>query len=413
MSRHLDGTGSAHPIIGCLDALDRALDEAADAPTWSLDTTDTTQILQRIATDQARLAELEARALRHAETLQIPTDAGTRSTTAWLARHTHVTRQEAGRKVRLAHALAGHEQTREAMARGEVHAEQALVIDNAVDDLTDDHAHHQDLAEKHLLTQARDFDAHALATLGRRILETIDPAGADEHEARLLEAQEARARKKTTLRLWDDGTGLTHGTFTLPAAQGSMLRKALHGLSSPKHVRATDGAGAYRFETPTPEKLGQAFCTYIERYPRTGSRSSAASPPRSSSPPTTRSCSASTRPPTSTPASPSHPASCAGGPAKPASTPRSSTPTATCSTSAAAPACTPKPNASPSSSSRRPANTPPATSSAPSATSTTSTPGPTAAPPTPGSPPCSAPSTTTRPTPPAPPTPCARRKPPV
>ena len=268
MSRHLDGTGSAHPIIGCLDALDRALDEAADAPTWSLDTTDTTQILQRIAADQARLAELEARALRHAETLQIPTDAGTRSTTAWLAHHTHVTRQEAGRKVRLAHALAGHEQTREAMARGEVHAEQALVIDKAVDDLTDDHAHHQDLAEKHLLTQARDFDAHALATLGRRILETIDPAGADEHEARLLEAQEARARKKTTLRLWDDGTGLTHGTFTLPAAQGSMLRKALHGLSSPKHVRATDGAGAYRFETPTPEKLGQAFCTYIERYPR-------------------------------------------------------------------------------------------------------------------------------------------------
>ncbi len=67
--------------------------------------------------------------------------------------------------------------------------------------------------------------------------------------------------------MWDDGDGLTHGTFTVPAAQGSMLRKALHGLAAPKHVRATDGAGAYHHETPTPAKLGQAFCTYLERYP--------------------------------------------------------------------------------------------------------------------------------------------------
>ncbi len=268
MDRHLDGTGSAHPIVRLLDAVERELDELVEAPLWSLDVPDTTQVVGRLATVQARLDELEARAVRHAETLEVPTIGGFRSTAAWLARLTHVTRPEAARKVRLAKALAGHGQTREAMARGEVHAEQALVIDKAVDDLVEDHAQHRDLAEKHLLAQAADFDAHALTTLGRRVLEVLDPDRADEHEARLLEAQEARARKRTAMRLWDDGEGLTHGHFTIPVAQGSMLRKALHGLSSPKHVRATEGAGSYRFEKPTPERLGQAFCTYLERYPR-------------------------------------------------------------------------------------------------------------------------------------------------
>ena len=268
MSRHLDGTGSAHPIVRFLDAVERELDELVDAPTWSLDASDTTQVVGRLAALEARLDELEARAVRHAETLEVPAAAGTRSTAAWLARLTHVTRPEAARKVRLAMALAGHEQTREAMARGEVHAEQALVIDRAVDDLGEEHAQHRDLAEKHLIAQAADFDAHALSTLGRRILETIDPDGADEHEARLLEAQEARARKRTAMRLWDDGEGLTHGRFTIPVAQGSMLRKMLHGFSAPKHVRATEGAGSYHHEKPTPEKLGQAFCSLLERYPR-------------------------------------------------------------------------------------------------------------------------------------------------
>ncbi len=43
MNEHLDGTGSAHPIMRCLDALERELDDVVDAPTWSLDAAETTQ----------------------------------------------------------------------------------------------------------------------------------------------------------------------------------------------------------------------------------------------------------------------------------------------------------------------------------------------------------------------------------
>ncbi len=268
MSRHLGDSGSAHPILAFLDDLEAGLDEVTEAPTWSLDKAQTTQVVSRVVAALARLGELESRALGQAETLDLPGDLGARSLVAWLSRVTRQTRPEAARQVRVAHTVAAHEQTRGAMARGEVHAEQAVVIGRAVDALDGEHAHHRDLAEKHLLGLAADHDARALATLGRRVLEVVDPDGADEHEARLLEAQEARARKRTAMRLWDDGEGLTHGQFTMPVAQGSMLRKMLYGFSAPKHVRATEGAGSYHYEKPTAEKLGQAFCSLVERYPR-------------------------------------------------------------------------------------------------------------------------------------------------
>ncbi|CAN5242860.1 hypothetical protein BH09ACT12_BH09ACT12_32780 [soil metagenome] len=64
-----------------------------------------------------------------------------------------------------------------------------------------------------------------------------------------------------------DGEGKAYGSFILPEAQAAMLEKALRALAAPKHVRATEGAGAYDYEKPTPQKMGQAFMDYIERYP--------------------------------------------------------------------------------------------------------------------------------------------------
>ncbi len=117
------------------------------------------------------------------------------------------------------------------------------------------------------MEKAAEFDAHQLRELGKRLVAVIDPEAADAYEAKKLDEQEARARKKTEFRMWDDGNGLAHGRFTLPEAQAAMLRKALHGLASAKHVRATEGAGSYDYEKPTPQKMGWAFVEYIENYP--------------------------------------------------------------------------------------------------------------------------------------------------
>ncbi len=46
-----------------------------------------------------------------------------------------------------------------------------------------------------------------------------------------------------------------------------MLRQALLALAAPKHVRATEGAGAFDHEKPTAQRMGWAFAEYIERYP--------------------------------------------------------------------------------------------------------------------------------------------------
>jgi hypothetical protein len=75
--------------------------------------------------------------------------------------------------------------------------------------------------------------------LGRRLFEVIDPERADEHEGRLLEAEEARARALTWLRMRPVGDGTTRGSFRLPDAQADMLRTVLEGYASPRrHPRA-------------------------------------------------------------------------------------------------------------------------------------------------------------------------------
>ena len=92
----------------------------------------------------------------------------------------------------------------------------------------------------------------------------IAPEVAEEHERRLLEAEEQRARERTRLTMSEDGHGLVHGRFTLPAWHAAMLRKALLALAAPKHQAATGGFVPGR---PSPQRMGAAFCEYIERYP--------------------------------------------------------------------------------------------------------------------------------------------------
>ena len=259
-----DDLGPAHPVEGFVRAAGRDLAALAEQPLWTLDAARSRALVRRLAGLAAQVAELETRAIVQARDAGALDEDGARSLRSWLKHQTQVSGAEASRKARL---VSVGEQTRAALARGEVHAEQALVITAAVAELDDVLPTEQQRAEKHLLGEASHHDADDLRVLGRRILEHLDPARADEHEARLLEKQEARARKTTRMRLWDDGDGLVHGSFTMPSAQGSMLRKALQALAAPKHVRATEGAGAFDHEKPTPSRLGEAFVEYVERYP--------------------------------------------------------------------------------------------------------------------------------------------------
>jgi len=60
MNRHLDGTGTGHPTLACLDVLEAELDAITDAPAWSLNAEETTEVVIWLSADLAALQALAA-----------------------------------------------------------------------------------------------------------------------------------------------------------------------------------------------------------------------------------------------------------------------------------------------------------------------------------------------------------------
>jgi hypothetical protein len=255
-----------HQVARAIADAHLLLDEVADASMWSMDPEETATALREATRLAARVAELEARVAGHATSLEVGQDVGATSTKDWWAHTTRQTRTDTARKIRLADALTDHEPTRAALAAGDVVAEQALVIADAVDQLPGDlDAGLVERAERHLLELAADYDAKALKHLGGHLLEVIDPELADAHHARLLEHEEQLAAQATRLTMTDDGHGRTYLRATLPTLTAHMLRKALLAYAAPRHRAAVDGhLGEPR---PHPQRMGQALCEYIQRYP--------------------------------------------------------------------------------------------------------------------------------------------------
>jgi hypothetical protein len=228
-------------------------------------TAETARTLDEVEACEAQLRELKSRLLTHAESIDLAAESGATSVANWLAHHHRLTRRDAHRQVRLAKALESHDLTRNSLAEGWVNLEQVEAILRGLDTLPEDLD--PDLAAKaevHLLGLAKDFDAKALKNLSRRLLEVIAPDLADAHEAALLEKEERDAAAAARLSIWEDGHGKVHGRFTLDGLSGALLKKALFALAAPKH-RASQGPLGER--KPTPERLGQAFMDYVQRFP--------------------------------------------------------------------------------------------------------------------------------------------------
>ena len=262
-------THPRHQVSRAVAQLETTLDEVADASLWSMPTEETAEALVRLTRVAARLTELEARLATHAGTVGVAEQVGATSVANWWAHQTRMTRTEAHRKTHLAAALEHHGPVHDALRTGDLLVDQARVIIRAVEDLPD----HVDpemvvQAERHLIGEAAHFDANALRNLGHGLLHVIDPEAADAHDARLLEHEERAAAQTTRLTLREDN-GVLRGTFTLPAAQGHLLKKQLMAFAAPKHRAATHGPGGGTAgeRLPGPERLGRAFCEWIERYP--------------------------------------------------------------------------------------------------------------------------------------------------
>ena len=181
---------------------------------------------------------------------------GAADTAAWWANATRQTKRDAKRRLELAHALdCDHEPVRDAMAAGHVSEDQAVVIVKGVDALPVEHRRQRRGAPDRPC--ATEHDPVALRRLAHHVLEVVAPEIAEAHELQALQRQEALAEEACRFTIADDGHGLCHGRFTLPAPVGAMLKQAVLAYSAPKH----------RQHSGTPKGLGHAFCEYVTRYP--------------------------------------------------------------------------------------------------------------------------------------------------
>ena len=270
-------TDRLHPVARAVAKATSVLSEAVEVPLFGLDDGELRDLAVEVTRLASTLSAVEGAALAQAEARDVGDEVGATSTANWLAHETRLTRVEAHRRVRLARDLEARPRVAAALAAGELIPEQARVICDAIAELDAipadlvaardlDRAALQAQAETHLLAEAAHHDAKGLRILGRHLLDVVAPEVADEHERRLLEHEEERARQKTRLTMSEDGQGCVHGRFTLPVLQAAMLRKALLALAAPRHRTAVDGASPGPGQT-SAERLGQAFAEYVERYP--------------------------------------------------------------------------------------------------------------------------------------------------
>jgi hypothetical protein len=232
-----------HPVRTCAQVIGSALDEVADVDPTYMTTTDKAASLLELTSLSARLEALRLRVLATADDVAL--DAGARSAEVWLAHHTRTDVGPALSDGQLAESLKSRWQlVREALAAGSVHAAQARVISRALDELPPDlDPEVRRQAEAYLVEQAAHFDPKRLRRLGRKVLEVVAPEVADDEERRLLEAEEARARRVASLVMRRRGDGTTDIHVRVADAVAGRLRSYLDAYASPRRAHLDDYGG--------------------------------------------------------------------------------------------------------------------------------------------------------------------------
>jgi hypothetical protein len=257
-----------HPVADFTDRLSTRLDALADVPVSSMTQSEQREVLVKLAKCHAQLEAIQLKVLAHAELSEATVDTGAATAADWLAIETCQVRRDARSELKLAQKLDHHDILSSAMARGEVNLAQARAIVASLDQLPTrgefaTSPEQRTAAEAHLVKLAADHDAKQLRYLGRHLFEVIAPELADQVEGKQLEAEEARALQRTTLTMWEDDEGTTHGRFRVPALYGQMLDNMLMSLTAPSRSVATNTTGIDP-DLPAAVRRGIAFTQILE-----------------------------------------------------------------------------------------------------------------------------------------------------
>jgi hypothetical protein len=249
------------PFGSALRAAGDALAEVTDKPTWSIADAELPSLIQAARGLVAAADEVSCRMVAEAHARNLADRHGASSTAAWLDGLTGCGRPEASQLTRTARRLANrYGLVRAALAAGAISLVKAHVIRVALDRLPKElSADTLEQAQASMVEHAQVLDPKALARVGLRLWEVIDPDAVDAHEQALLEREEATARRSSwlTSRTTD---GITRFWLRTPELVGECFLAILEGYAAP---RRTDQQGPDT--RPYPQRLGEALEEWLSR----------------------------------------------------------------------------------------------------------------------------------------------------
>jgi hypothetical protein len=230
ISEHTPAGGPAR-VLGELLGVVRGLDETLWAARSEEELVDTVGLVARLtgalaAVEAGAVAEVEARDLARRRL-----DYG--STGDWLTHLGGLRRGEGTRRVARAKALTGPlTRTRQGLLDGVVSPGQADLVVAAVDDLPPGEWVRR-RGEKVMLAHAARLDASELATVGRRLVEVVDPDAVDRRLEAALEREERAAHHGRYLTIGQDRAGGVRIKGRGSAEDGALIKAALMPLTRP------------------------------------------------------------------------------------------------------------------------------------------------------------------------------------
>ncbi|MFL6090634.1 MAG: DUF222 domain-containing protein [Aeromicrobium sp.] len=253
----------APPELAWLDAVEAALNlpDDADVPTEA-----SRRAIERISRVEARLAARKLPHLRNLEAAELAKHSGATSTGSLISGDFGGDQVTCSRQVRAAQNLKVATLTEKALEAGEITFDKAEVIartmaglPESLDELT------RTRVEKHLLIDAK---LYSLPQLRRRVLRVADLYAprdeADLDEDAKLRRQEAQAWQATEFWGGQARDGLVTGGFKMPALDFELLMNQLGAIAAPR--RHEEG----HEDLTHAQRLGRAFCAWIERIPTDG-----------------------------------------------------------------------------------------------------------------------------------------------
>lgn len=212
----------------------RAAAVCAAAPAWAVPDEDLIACLTQAWAGVQQMTTALAHLVHQAKIRGVPRAHGTTSTAVWLREQLRV-RPGAGKHlVKLAHALNSRPVLDDAMAAGNMSADQATTIAATLRDLPDSLGRAAiDKAESMLIDWAGEFDPITMGRMGTMLLEYVAPEAGEAREKAYLDRQE-KAYGKRGFTMSPIGDGMVRLSGYLDVSGAATVNAALDPLCHPR-----------------------------------------------------------------------------------------------------------------------------------------------------------------------------------